>query len=96
MNAASQCRAVEIAGSIEDQAGVGMNPVAAVVAEAVQHLLRPAAAPLGDNSNTVPAVVNAAIDGRAVEIAGGIERSGPRKGLPASVPLPKLYSTFSV
>ena len=50
-------RAVEIAGGIEDQAGLGIVPVRAVAVEAMQHLLRPAPARVGVNSNTVPHAV---------------------------------------
>ncbi len=66
-------RAVEIAGGIEDQAGVGQKPVRAVVAEAMQHRLRPAPARCGRQLEHRPVAVSAALGGRAVEIAGGIE-----------------------
>ena len=52
-------RAVEIAGGIEDQAGLGIDPVRAV-AEAMQHRLRPAPALLGRQLEHRPDVVNAA------------------------------------
>ena len=49
-----------------------------VVAEAIQHLFRPAAARLGRQLEHRPHAVSAALAGRAVEIAGGIEdQAGP-------------------
>src|ERR1019366_773466 len=49
-----------------------MNSVRAD-AEAMQHPLRPAPAPVGRQLEHCPAVGSAAVLGRAVEIAGGIE-----------------------
>ena len=69
--------AVEITGGIENQRGLGSVPVRAV-AEAIQHLLRPASARCGRQLEYRPRAVSAARDGRAVEIAGGIEDQAGR------------------
>ena len=78
VSAATGRSAVEIAGGIEDQAGQGSGPVRAV-AEVMQHRLRPSSARCGRQLEHCAATIggttagSAAIPGRAVEIAGGIE-----------------------
>src|SRR5208282_3681131 len=73
VSAAPGGRAVEVAVGIEDQASVGTKPIYAVEVEAMQHLLRPAPAPVGLQLEYRPVVVSAAGKGSAVEIAGFIE-----------------------
>src|SRR5271169_5208320 len=70
--AAKSGRAVEIAGSIEDQTG-SRGTVVCVDAEPYQHLLRPAPATRGRQLEHHPVVDATAPKGRAVEIAGGIQ-----------------------
>jgi hypothetical protein len=81
ISAARQRCAVEIANNIDDHTSVGFRSVRALRAEAMQHLLCPAPARCGRQLEHRPVVqVSAARDGRAVEIAGGIEDQ-PGEGL---------------
>jgi hypothetical protein len=64
--------AVEIAGAIEDEAAVGVGPIAPI-AEAVQYGFCPAATPVRLQLEDRPEAMNATADGRAVEIAAGID-----------------------
>ncbi len=63
--------AVEIAGGVEDEAGGDEESVDAVGVEAVQHGHLPSAGRWGQFEDHAGVVV-AAVDGGAVEIAGGI------------------------
>ncbi len=93
--AARERRAVEIAGGIEDQTGVGKSPVRAV-AEVMQHFLRPASARCGRQLEHRPGDSNRRQRGSCRRDCRRHRRSGRREGLAPSVPLPKLCSTFSV
>jgi hypothetical protein len=97
INAARLGRAIEIPNSIEDQGGAGIEPVFAVLVEAMQHFLRPAPACLARQLEHRTPAVSAAIGRGAVEIAGGIEESKTRLALGPDPSLPlKACSTFSV
>src|SRR5258708_3186326 len=73
VSAAIVGRSVEIAGGIDDQAGVGGISVLAIVVEAVQNLLAPASVGLGRQLEDHTVIVSAARGRHAVEIAGAIE-----------------------
>jgi hypothetical protein len=63
-------RAIKIVARIEDQAGVGIEPVLSVEVEVVQYLFRPTAADFGRQLEHRAVVVSAAQAGRTVKIAG--------------------------
>src|SRR5271154_3947651 len=92
MSAPLGCGAVEIAAGIETQAAVGLAPVRAGGAKAIQYRLRPAPARCGRQleHRTIagePTVAVGPTFGRgAVEIAGGVENQAGLGELPIWAP----------
>src|SRR5258706_535331 len=66
-------RTIEIAGGVEEQASVGIVPVAPDIIEVVQNRFTPAPVHCGGEFENRSCAVDSAVECRAVEIAGSVQ-----------------------
>jgi hypothetical protein len=74
-------RAIEIAGGIEQQAAVGIEPVRSSVVEAIKNPLTPGPVRHGSQLEDCTDTIGPATAGSSIEIAGGIEDQRPARRL---------------
>src|ERR1019366_1305553 len=95
VRAAIRGRAIEVAGVIEDQPSVGIQPVRRAVTEAVQYRLRPAASAVGRHFKRRPAAVSSAIYRRSIEVPGTVEDQPSMGILPISATPEAVHQYFT-